>query len=404
MLTGFGPRARWGLLFALLTALAVLLVGGSIDVAAVVLVGAAAAALAAAGPLEPADTPEAPQADTSAVLPEVLDAIAEPVLIVGEGRIAAANRAARDALGQHIVGEDPRLAIRHPAAAELIAAGIPGEAVELAGLGGLDQRWEMRVGATADGRRIVHLRDRTAQHAAERVRVDFVANASHELRTPLASILGFVETLQEDAGDDPPTRQRFLQIMGNEAARMQRLVGDLMSLSRIELDKHRVPSARVDLASLLAEVAAELRHSHDGRATDLETTADPLLPSVIGDRPQMSQLLHNLIGNALKYGRAGTPVRATLAREGEAGVLLTVTDQGEGIAPEHLPRLTERFYRVDASRSRSIGGTGLGLAIVKHIVERHRGRLRIASRVGEGTRVTVTLPAAQSANGPDGVS
>ncbi|SEN36054.1 two-component system, OmpR family, phosphate regulon sensor histidine kinase PhoR [Sphingomonas gellani] len=397
LLIGFGPRARWGLVVAILTALAVPLVGGSVDVAAVVLVGGAAAALAAAGPIEPAEAPVPIVTQASIMLPEVLDAIAEPVLIVGDGRIAAANRAARDALGQHIVGEDPRLAIRHPAAADLISAGNAGEAVELAGLGGIDQRWEMRMGETADARRIVHLRDRTAQHAAERMRVDFVANASHELRTPLASILGFVETLQHEAGEDPPTRGRFLKIMGDEAARMQRLVGDLISLSRIEADKHRPPSGTIDLAPLVTEVAAELRRTRDGRGSDLVTSVDPLLPPVVGDRPQLSQLLHNLMGNALKYGRAGTPVDVSLARDGAAGVRLTVADQGEGIAAEHLPRLTERFYRVDAGRSRSVGGTGLGLAICKHIVERHRGRLRIASRVGEGTTVTVTLPVAPPA-------
>lgn len=397
VLTGFAPRVRWGLLAALATAVAALAVGASIDVAAVILVGSAIAALAAAGPLDTGAAPATPAAEASPLLPDVLDAIAEPVLVVGDGRIAAANRAARDALGQHIVGEDPRLAIRHPAAAELIADGQPGEAVELAGLGGIDQRWEMRVGATADARRIVHLRDRTAQHAAEKMRVDFVANASHELRTPLASILGFVETLQDEAGDDPPTRHRFLEIMGNEASRMQRLVGDLISLSRIEADKHRPPSASVDLRALLEEVEVELRAAQDGRAVDLEVQLDPTLPFVIGDRPQLSQLFHNLLGNALKYGRTGTPVTAVLARDGEAGVRLTVVDRGEGIAPEHLPRLTERFYRVDAGRSRSVGGTGLGLAICKHIVERHRGRLRIASRVGEGTTVTVTLPAAPAA-------
>jgi two-component system phosphate regulon sensor histidine kinase PhoR len=409
MLTGFGPRAGWGLIAALVTVLAALLVGASLDVAAVVMVGGAVAALAAAGPLHAERPPAPPVASDAALMPELLDAIADPVLIVGDGRIAAANRAARDAFGQHIVGEDPRLAIRHPAAAELIASGQPGEAVELAGLGGLDQRWAMRVGATADARRIVHLSDRTAQAAAERMRVDFVANASHELRTPLASILGFVETLQDDAGDDPPTRQRFLRIMGDEASRMQRLVGDLISLSRIEADKHRHPAARVDLPALLGEVAAELRRTADGRAADLSLQVEPDLPPVTGDHPQLSQLLHNLLGNALKYGRAGTPVTATLARDGETGVRLTVTDRGDGIAPEHLPRLTERFYRVDAGRSRSVGGTGLGLAICKHIVERHRGRLRITSRVGEGTSVIVTLPTAQSltaqsAQRPDAVS
>ncbi len=251
----------------------------------------------------------------------------------------------------------------------------------------------MRLTTLSDGRRVVHLIDQTARDAAERMRVDFVANASHELRTPLASILGFVETLSDDkAGGDPDVRARFLNVLLGEAKRMQRLVEDLISLSRIEADKYRLPATPVDLALLIEEVHAELADGLDRRTEDLIGEIDVGVPSVAGDRAQLSQVLHNLIGNAMKYGRAGTPVVTRLWRDGTGLVRITVADEGDGVAPEHLPRLTERFYRVDAGRSRGLGGTGLGLSIVKHIVERHRGRLDLQSTLGKGTTASVALP------------
>ena len=367
---------------------AVLLLGGGWDGAAVALVGGVAAALARGGEA-PAPAMIAPEPETTQ-LDQVLDAVAEPVLLLRRGRVAIANRAARALLGAHVVGEDARVAIRHPAAADALAAAT-GQPVALVGLAGRDALWEMRVAALDGDGRVVHLADRSGSVAAERMRVDFVANASHELRTPLASILGYAETLDEEAGDEPAIRHRFLRIVMDEARRMQRLVEDLLSLSRIEADKYRLPDTPVDLAKLIAEVCAELRSSGDPRASDVSCPATSDLPPVAGDRAQLSQLLHNLVGNAMKYGRAGTPVRVGVGAEG-ARLRVTVSDEGDGIPPEHLPRLTERFYRVDAGRSRALGGTGLGLAIVKHIAERHRGRLDVASRVGVGTTVTVTLP------------
>jgi two-component system, OmpR family, phosphate regulon sensor histidine kinase PhoR len=325
----------------------------------------------------------------------VLEAIDEPVLIVAGLRVAAANGPARRLLGGHIVGEDVRLAIRHPAAAERLLQAepnAPDKPVELVGLGARTQHWQMRVRVMGRDRRLIHLADRTDALAADRIRVDFVANASHELRTPLASLLGFIETLREGAGDDPGTRGRFLGIMDDEARRMERLVADLMSLSRIEAEKFRPPEELIDLIALSREVCSELSTAGGARGEDLHLDASAAA-SVTGDRAQLSQLLHNIVGNAMKYGRAGTPVEIAIAREAAGMIAMTVRDHGEGIPPEHLPRLTERFYRVDASRSRAVGGTGLGLAIVKHIVERHRGRLNIASVPGEGTSVTVLLPA-----------
>jgi two-component system phosphate regulon sensor histidine kinase PhoR len=327
----------------------------------------------------------------------VLDTIVEPVMLIRGGVVSFANAAAIKLLGDHIVGEDARVAIRHPAAAGRLASrGGDDRPVELHGLGSPDQRWEMRVGEAGDGARIVQLIDRTGNYAAERMRVDFVANASHELRTPLASIIGYAETLADEAGDDPDLRRRFLRIVGDEARRMQRLVEDLLSLSRIEADKYRLPDQPLDLALLIEEVCAEFAAAGDPRAGDVACTVDPDLPPVTGDRAQLSQLLHNLVGNAMKYGRPGTPVIVTAGRH-RGGVRVAVADRGDGVAAEHLPRLTERFYRIDAGRSRTVGGTGLGLAIVKHIAERHRGRLDLQSTLGVGTTIAVTFPAAESA-------
>ncbi|MBB6191844.1 two-component system phosphate regulon sensor histidine kinase PhoR [Sphingobium wenxiniae] len=343
--------------------------------------------------------PQSPRLINHPGFADLLEGIADPLLLIGKGRILRANRAARLLLGAHIEGEDARIAIRHPAAAERLtdmAAMTEADMVELVGLGTREQRWQMRIapfGAAEDMGRLVHLVDHSGAHAAERMRVDFVANASHELRTPLAGILGFIETLADpELGKDTETRQRFLKIMDGEARRMQRLIDDLISLSRIEADKYRAPDSAVDLSGLVAEVAGVFRTSHGERGAEVEISIDAGLPPVRGDRAQLSQLLHNLIGNSAKYGRPGTPIRVTLT-EGPSGMTrLIVADEGEGIAPDHLPRLTERFYRVDSGRSRAMGGTGLGLAIVKHIVERHRGRMDIASIVGEGTTISVLLP------------
>ncbi|WP_380787304.1 ATP-binding protein [Sphingomonas sp. R86521] len=400
MLSGFGLRTFWAIVVVVIAAGAVLAITGDIQGAIVTLVGGVAAALVAAGTGDDAtETPAVPPPPSHSILDEVLDAIIEPVMLIRDGRVSVANTAARDLLGQYIVGDDARVAIRHPAAAEHLSAPQPlgiERAIELVGLGNREQRWEMRVGQASDGQRIVHLIDQTGNYAAERMRVDFVANASHELRTPLASILGFIETLSDEAGEDAMVRTRFLKVMDDEAQRMLRLIEDLISLSRIEAEKYRLPDNPVDLAALVADVRAELADGAGERGRDLVDLVDPAVPSVSGDRVQLSQMLHNLIGNAMKYGRAGTPVTISLRRDNSGMVRLSVRDQGEGIAAVHIPRLTERFYRADAGRSRSVGGTGLGLAIVKHIVERHRGRLDIVSQVGVGTTVMVILPPAKA--------
>jgi two-component system phosphate regulon sensor histidine kinase PhoR len=326
----------------------------------------------------------------------LLQALPHPSLIIHRGRIERSNEAALALLGRHIAGQDVRLALRHPAAIDLLsgprATTVPAR-IEIVGLGTAEQSWELDIQPIRDNRLLVMLFDQSVRQATERMRVDFVANASHELRTPLAGILGFVETLRDPvAGADQATRNRFLTIMDGEARRMQRLVDDLMSLSRIEADKYRAPDQPVLLPPLVEEVVSVFRQSQNKRAQDIVVALEPGLPPIRGDRAQLSQLLHNLISNALKYGAPGTPVTVS-ARLLDKGTLdIAVVDQGDGVLPEHLPRLTERFYRVDSSRSRAMGGTGLGLAIVKHIVQRHGGLLHLDSIVGVGTTVRVELP------------
>jgi two-component system phosphate regulon sensor histidine kinase PhoR len=296
------------------------------------------------------------------------------------------------------------LAIRHPAAAERLIdreGGDDGQAVtrtELVGLGEHDRRWEMTVTKLRDGSRLVRLIDRSEAHASEQMRTDFVANASHELRTPLATLLGFLETLSDDSvAEDAPTRARFLRIMWDEARRMHRLVDDLISLSRIEAERFSLPRESIELLPLVQEVRASLSAILEEKGNVIRVETGELEPVALGDRAQLTQLLQNLLTNALKYGRPGTEIRVQFAQADSEMLAITIADEGEGIAAEHLPRLTERFYRVDPSRSRSMGGTGLGLAIVKHIVGRHRGRLDIQSKVGTGTTVRVLLPAAPQA-------
>jgi two-component system phosphate regulon sensor histidine kinase PhoR len=245
------------------------------------------------------------------------------------------------------------------------------------------------------GRAVVVLSDRTRERAVERMRADFVANVSHELRTPLASLIGFIDTLRGPAADDPEAQQRFLGIMGEQAARMNRLIDDLLSLSRIELIEHQPPSGVVDLNELTQRLVAGFEPRLTQRSVTLEVRVPSGLPPVVGDADQLAQVLQNLLDNAVKYGREGGTVRLEIAAvSGRPNVVMTVADEGAGIPREHLPRLTERFYRVDAGRSRAAGGTGLGLAIVKHIVNRHRGQLLIESEEGVGTTVSVALPQA----------
>ena len=335
---------------------------------------------------------------TSAIGPTLLEGLSEPALIAVDGRVVAANGAARSLLGQAIEGASLDQVISHPAALEALErrGGDSAEGVELTGLGKSRRHWLMRVASLADETALIRFVDRSEARAAEQMRVDFVANASHELRTPLATLIGYTETLREQSDDiDAETRERFLSVVHDEARRMQHVVEDLISLSRIEAEKFSAPTDAVPLEPLIDQALEGARRMADERGSELVRDVVPGLPDIAADRGQILQLLDNLLTNALRYGEPGTPVTLSAQSEGPM-VHLSVADEGEGIAPEHVARVTERFYRVDTSRSRSLGGTGLGLSIVKHIVERHRGRLSIDSELGRGTAVHVLLPIAVS--------
>jgi len=243
------------------------------------------------------------------------------------------------------------------------------------------------------------LHDLTAIRRSEQMRADFVANASHELRTPLAAVSGFIDTLRGHAKDDEVARDKFLGIMSVEAARMRRLIDDLLSLTRIEMNEHVPPQHRIQLDHVVREAAAALSPLARADHITVEISTPAHLPSVIGDRDELIQLFQNLIHNAIKYGREDGHVWISCGQTPEGQIFATVKDDGEGIGSSAVPRLTERFYRVDVKRSREKGGTGLGLAIVKHIVSRHQGRLLIDSKLGEGSSFTVLLPPAPTEGG-----
>lgn len=254
----------------------------------------------------------------------------------------------------------------------------------------------MQKTSTQGGRIIMTLQDLTAQRQTEAVRADFVANVSHELRTPLSTLVGFIETLQGPAKGDKEAADRFLGIMRDQAARMSRLVEDLLSLSKIEMNASVLPSSALDLKALLNTVIESLSLQAENTQQQIVLDMDdPLL--VRGDADELTQVFWNLIENAMKYGRENGTVKLVVRSiNADTDVRVAVVDDGDGIEEEHLHRLTERFYRVDKGRSRAMGGTGLGLAIVKHIVARHRGQLDITSRVGHGSTFSVTLPAHRS--------
>ncbi len=341
----------------------------------------------------------------------VIDAVPDAMVHIGaDGTISHANAAAATLLGGWIVGRSHDAALRQPALLDKIDAVLRGEAqaealIERSEQAGVTQ-YKVRITALqATGARtlLLHFTDITHLSEAEEMRRDFVANVSHELRTPLTAVLGFIETLRGPARNDPAAQHRFLGIMEDEARRMNRLVSDLLSLSRVEAQERVRPSERVDLDVLLRGVLASLRPGAEEKGNTLTLIRDESMgdaPALIqGDRDQLMQVFLNLAENALKYGGAGKPVVLRLSRGEGRGLLrgpvlhIDVIDRGQGIESLHLPRLTERFYRVDTHRSREMGGTGLGLAIVKHIVNRHRGRLRITSEIGVGSTFSVQFPA-----------
>jgi two-component system phosphate regulon sensor histidine kinase PhoR len=337
----------------------------------------------------------------------ILAAIPDPLFVLDRGRrIIRANQAAEAFVGPLAEARDLAAALRHPAvlaAADAVLRGAASRVVDFTVALPVERQLRARLSriepAAPDGAAATQiLHDISALKRAEQMRADFVANASHELRTPLAALSGFIETLRGPAREDAEARERFLAIMQQQAGRMIRLVDDLLSLSRVELNEHVPPRDRVALAPLLREIAEALELRAGERGMHIALHLPPDLADVTGEHDALVQLFQNLLDNAIKYGRAGStvalaaePVLRPMPEGRVPFVAIAVRDEGEGIAREHLPRLTERFYRVDTARSRAMGGTGLGLAIVKHILNRHRGLLEIDSTPGVGSVFTVLL-------------
>ncbi|MEY3293322.1 MAG: hypothetical protein RJB12_1093 [Pseudomonadota bacterium] len=399
-------------------------------------------------PASPAASPESGLAPSgsaeeagSSLLEGVFEALADPVLVVSGGeaddiagrRIVLANAAARDLLRIQREGGLLVPVLRDPAVLEAVDEALFGgltRTTDYAGVGAQTRHWRAMTQPLARAHpetlALVVLRDETEVRRMELMRVDFLANASHELKTPLASLSGFIETLKGHARDDPKARDRFLDIMATQADRMSRLVSDLLSLSRIELNEHIPPSGRVDLARATADVVDAVSVLSVERNVVIQVEDRDIIAPVNGDRDEILQVVQNLVDNAIKYSPAGGTVEimirpsialdeAAAPRSGgsrgegatrlplvtpdrEAGgqrfAAVTVRDHGPGLAREHLPRLTERFYRVEGQKSGERQGTGLGLAIVKHIVNRHRGGLTVESAPGEGAAFTAYFPVA----------
>jgi two-component system phosphate regulon sensor histidine kinase PhoR len=334
------------------------------------------------------------------LLQDFVEALPDPVLVIGPGqRVAAANKAAHGLFPALRFQTALPLVIRSPDVLDVtlrVLGGGDAETTMLHERVPVERVFEVHaapLSGEAGAMVVLTLHDLTDARRVEKMRVDFIANASHELRTPLASLLGFIETLQGAAKDDPTARERFLAIMRDQGQRMARLIDDLLSLSRIEQQQHLRPQSPVDLVEIVRHCADALTPVAQENAVRIVIDAPDSLV-VPGDRDELTRVAENLIENAIKYGAneggAESAVEVRLVKDGAAR--LSVRDHGPGIAPEHLPRLTERFYRVDAGKSRAKGGTGLGLALVKHIVARHRGVLRVASRRGEGAEFIVELP------------
>jgi two-component system phosphate regulon sensor histidine kinase PhoR len=330
---------------------------------------------------------------TNVTIDALVHALPEPAMIVVGTVVTVANEQARSLLGPGIIGRDVRLGIRHPQALDHILGGADADA-DVTGIGRVDQPWTLRVRQLGNNAVLVRLFDRAEIVSAEKMRVDFVANASHELRTPLATITGYAETLAEDGEVPPELRQKFAATMLDEARRMLHLIEDLMSLSRIQADRFATPKEPVSIEQVVRTALANVGAIRETANCRIELEFAAGLPPIRGDYSQLVQVLDNLLSNAIRYGCGPdhSSVRVSVTRKRNM-VSVSIQDDGPGIPKEHLPRLTERFYRIDAGRSRHTGGTGLGLAIVKHVVERHRGTLEINSVVGTGTTVTVRFPA-----------
>jgi two-component system phosphate regulon sensor histidine kinase PhoR len=337
-----------------------------------------------------------------------LDGLADPVLLVDPGLVVVGcNRSATQLLGNYTT--DARLGdlLENVAITEAVEASLgssPGATTEIFLPYPIARTFNLNIWRLPDLKSpgpawaMMIFHDVTASKKAAQMRADFVANVSHELRSPLSALLGFIETLQGPARDDSEATKRFLGIMEAEAQRMARLINDLLVLSKLETEEHIRPEDRVALGPVLTHVSNILSVRAKARSMRIDIECPKELPSVLGDPDELTQVFQNLVSNAISYGRPGSPIRVAASRresgaeEEIGGVTVSVTNDGEGIPAEEIPRLTERFYRADKGRSRSMGGTGLGLAIVKHIVARHRGNLEIQSAPGHLTVFTVCLP------------
>jgi two-component system phosphate regulon sensor histidine kinase PhoR len=346
-----------------------------------------------------------PENEALQLLRSFLDALPDPALVVDRSRhLTALNRAAEEILsGPAALNRDLALSIRHPevlGAVSSVLAGGPPQALTASFPLPVQREFEVHAASLPGGEitALLTLHDISAARATDRMRTDFVANVSHELRSPLSALLGFIETLQGAAADDAEARKKFLLTMEGEAKRMARLIDDLLSLSKVEAEEHVRPGGELELDKLLESVVSTLRPRGDEAGLRIELKVGDGNFTVKGDRDELEEVFHNLVDNGIKYGRGGEAVIVDLSHVdripdvGTPGIRASVRDHGEGIGSDHLPRLTERFYRIDKGRSRDLGGTGLGLAIVKHIVNRHRGRLVIESRAGEGSTFHVYLP------------
>ena len=406
-------RARASLLAAIAIILFILVVAGSLAI--VPAIAALVAALCIAALLPSAEVHAAPAflevqepGREERLVAAFAEALTDPCLVLDRRAVVVHTNAAASRQFPNVVPGNPvTLSLRNP---ELV------QAIEAVGKSGAtrtfelhetlpSETWDKVVVAplrlpgtdwlTDDARQlVVTFQSLTELKRVDAMRADFVANASHELRTPLASLLGFIDTLLGPAAKDAAARERFLGIMRGQAERMSKLIDDLLSLSRIEMHQHVRPTGSIDLAALLREVRDGLQTQARAAELDIVMTLPEGAATTTGDRSQLYEVFENLMDNAIKYGASGKTVEVTLTPAGRAGFqhLVSVTDHGGGVEPEHVPRLTERFYRIDAEISRKQKGTGLGLAIVKHIVHRHRGLLTIKSRPGEGMRVEVLLP------------
>lgn len=364
--------------------------------------------------------------ETQKVVAALLEGIPIVMLAVDRhARMIAANRHASVLLGADLLDRPFVTVMRHPSvvqavdwvlAPEKYSPPVPDTALPPPPDGGVTLRVNLHINrrdiateitvsplpSSLGGGALIAIYDQTEVEESEQAQRDFVANVSHELRTPLTAVCGFIETLRGAAHDDEQVRDRFLDIMAREAGRMNRLVQDLLSVSGLQADERRRPSACIDLTSLLQTVLTTMQPAAETAGVVLESAGLENAVSLPGETDQLVQVFQNLIDNAIKYGGSGGRVKVSLIRIGHEPLLrgpgwaVSIQDFGEGIDEIHLPRLTERFYRVDAHRSRAQGGTGLGLAIVNLIVNRHRGRLRIESTKNVGSRFTVILPEAGS--------